>query len=142
MKARRRKTTKVKPSSAAISARRGHSSVIDLQEKLERQAQELEEAREERAVIAEVLRVISSSPGEVEAVFQSILEHSVRLCAAKFANLYLCEGDAFRTIAMHNMPPAFAEARRRAPLVHPAPGTTLSRLVSSRSVIHVADETA
>jgi two-component system NtrC family sensor kinase len=142
VKARRRKTTKVKPSSAAISARRGHSSVIDLQEKLERQAQEFEEAREERAAIAEVLRVISSSPGELEAVFQSILEHSVRLCAAKFANLYLCEGDAFRTIAMHNMPPAFAEARRRAPLVHPAPGTTLSRLVSSRSVIHVADAAA
>jgi GAF domain-containing protein len=141
VEAGRRKTTKVKPTSVPIAARRSHSSVADLQEKLERQARELEEAHEQQAATAEVLKVISSSPGELEPVFQSILEHATRLCAAKFANLYLCEGDAFRTIAMHNMPPAFAEARRRAPLVHPAPGTGLALLVSSRSVVQVADVT-
>ncbi len=140
-KAGRRKTTKVKPTSEPIAARRRHSSVVDLQEKLKRQARELEEAHEQQAATAEVLRVISSSPGDLEPVFQSILEHATRLCAAKFANLYLYEGDLFRTIAMHNMPPAFAEARRRAPLVQPAPGTGLARIVSSRSVVHVADVT-
>jgi len=88
-----------------------------------------------------VLRVISSSPGELEPVFESILANATHLCTAKFANLYLCEGEAFRTIAMHNMPPAFAEVRRREPLVHPAPGTGLGRLVNSRTVVHVADVT-
>jgi predicted component of type VI protein secretion system len=89
IKARHRKTTKAKPSSALRPVRRGHVSVVDLQEKLERQAHELEEAREERAAIAEVLRVISSSPGELEPVFQAMLENAVRICNAKFGVLYL-----------------------------------------------------
>ena len=61
-----------------------HSSVADLQEKLKRQARELEEAREERAAIVEVLRVISSSPGELEPVLNTILENATRICEAKF----------------------------------------------------------
>jgi GAF domain-containing protein len=89
-----------------------------------------------------VLGVISSSPGELEPVFQSLLENATRLCAANFGNLYLCEGDAFRTVAMHNMPRAFAEVRRRNPLIHPAPGAALSRLVNTKKVAHVPDVTA
>jgi len=102
---------------------------------------ELRESLEQQTATADVLRVISSSPGELEPVFESILANATHLCTAKFANLYLCEGEAFRTIAMHNMPPAFAEVRRREPLVHPAPGTGLGRLVNSRTVVHVADVT-
>ena len=102
---------------------------------------ELRESLAQQTATADVLKVISSSPGELEPVFESILANATQLCAAKFANLYIREGDAFRTIAMHNMPPAFAEARRREPLVHPAPATGLGRLVSSRSVVHVADVT-
>ena len=77
--------------------------------------------------------MISSSAGELQPVFEAVLENATRLCAAKFGNLYLCEGDAFRTTAMHNVPPAFAEVRRRDPLVHPEPGSLLRRLVDSRS---------
>jgi GAF domain-containing protein len=91
---------------------------------------------------SEVLGVISSSPGELEPVFQTLLENATRLCVAKFGNLYLREGDTFRTVAMHNVPPAFAEARRRDPLVHPEPSSALGRLCSSERVVHIPDVTA
>jgi GAF domain-containing protein len=103
---------------------------------------ELRDSLDRQTATSEVLSVISSSPGELEPVFRTLLENATRLCAAKFGNLYLREGDAFRTIAMHNVPPAFAEVRRRDPLVHPAPGSTLSRLVNTKKVVHVPDTTA
>src|SRR5262249_54039710 len=102
---------------------------------------ELRESLQQQTAAADVLHVISSSPGELEPVFESILANATHLCAAKFGNLYLCEGDAFRTIAMHNVPPAFAEVRRRDPLVRPGPGTALSRLVGTKKVVHVPDIT-
>ena len=90
---------------------------------------ELRESLQQQTATADVLKVISSSAGELQPVFEAVLENATRLCAAKFGNLYLCEGDAFRTTAMHNVPPAFAEVRRRDPLVHPEPGSLLRRLV-------------
>jgi len=139
VKAGRRKTTKVKPTSVPMAARRSHSSVVDLQEKLRRQARELDEAREERAANAEVLRLISSSPGELEPVFQSILQNATRICEAKFGTLYLRDADAFRVVAMHNTPPAYAEARQREPLVRPPLDSTLGRVSASKQVVHITD---
>src|SRR5215216_1437715 len=89
-KMRHGKTTKPKRSYAPPAAL-SSPSVADLQEQLQRQARELEEAREERAAIAEVLRVISSSPGELEPVFDAMLANAVRICEAKFGILWLCE---------------------------------------------------
>src|SRR6516162_8167030 len=103
---------------------------------------ELRDSLQQQTATSEVLKVISSSPGELEPVFQALLENATQLCAAKFGNLYLREGDAFRTIAMHNVPPAFAEVRRRDPVIHPAPGSALSRLVTTEKVVHVPDITA
>jgi signal transduction histidine kinase/putative methionine-R-sulfoxide reductase with GAF domain len=103
---------------------------------------ELRESLQQQTATSDVLGVISSSPGELEPVFRTLLENATKLCAAKFGNLYLREGNAFRTIAMHNVPPAFAEVRRREPLIHPAPGTALSRLVSTEKVVHIPDITA
>ena len=77
---------------------------------------ELRESLQQQTATADVLKVISSSAGELQPVFEAVLENATRLCAAKFGTLYLCEGDAFRTTAMHNVPPAFAEVRRRDPL--------------------------
>jgi GAF domain-containing protein len=108
----------------------------------QQRTRELSESLDQQTATSEVLKVISSSPGELDPVFQTLLENATRLCAAKFGNLYLCEGDAFRTIAMHNVPPAFAEARRRDPLVRPGPETALTRLVNTKKVVHVPDITA
>jgi GAF domain-containing protein len=68
-----------------------------------------------------------------------MLVNATRLCEAKFGILLLWEGDAFRTVALHNAPPAFVEHRRREPVIHPAPVTALGRLVATKQVDHVAD---
>jgi GAF domain-containing protein len=109
---------------------------------LRQRTADLTQSLEQQTATSEVLGIISSSPGELEPVFRTLLENATRLCAAKFGNLYLREGDAFRTVAMHNVPPAFAEVRRRDLLFHPAPGAALSRLVNTKKVVHVPDISA
>jgi transcriptional regulator with GAF, ATPase, and Fis domain len=83
-----------------------------LLDELRQRTGDLSEALEQQTATSEVLGVISSSPGELEPVFQTMLENATRICEAKFGSMYLREGDAFRIVAMHNAPPAFAEARR------------------------------
>ena len=115
---------------------------VRLFDEVQRRTQELSESLEQQTATSEVLQVISRSPGELQPVFQAVLANATRLCAAKFGHLYLCEGDAFRSTAMYNVPPAFAEARRRDPLAHPEPGSALDRLSSSRRTVHIPDVTA
>jgi GAF domain-containing protein len=86
-----------------------------------------------------VLEVISSSPGNLKPVFEAILENAVRLCGAKFGNLYLREGDGFRAAAMHNAPPAYAE--QRAGIVHPSPYSTVYRAAQTKQPVQTADIT-
>jgi signal transduction histidine kinase len=117
-----------------------------LERQLEKCRRELAEAREHLAeaferetATSKVLQVISTSPGELEPVFHAMLENATRICEAKFGSMYLREGDAFRIVAMHNAPPAFAEARRLQPLVRPGPGTGLHRVASTKQVVHIVD---
>src|SRR5262249_15817437 len=70
---------------------------------------DLSEALERQTATSEVLGVISSSPGELEPVFQAMLANAVRLCDAKFGVLNLYEGGVFRTVAVHNVSHAYAE---------------------------------
>jgi signal transduction histidine kinase len=102
---------------------------------------ELRESLEQQTATAEVLGVISSTPGELTPVFEAMLANGTRLCGAKFGNLYLYEGGALRTVASHNVPPAFAEARRRGPF-HPHPGGPLSAVIRTKQTVHVADVAA
>jgi GAF domain-containing protein len=100
----------------------------------------LAEALEQQAATSEVLRVISSSPGELEPVFSALLANAVRLCAASFGNLYLRDGDTFRLAALHNTPPTFVEQRRSRPY-SPGPNSPPGRMLRTRTVVHVADLT-
>ena len=102
---------------------------------------ELRESLQQQTATADVLKVISSSPGQLEPVFQAMLEKAVRICGAKFGQLFLSEGDGFRTIAMHDVPSAFAEKRRREPFFCPSAGSPLGRVMRTRQVAHIDDVT-
>ena len=103
-------TTKPKRNNASAEARPASSALADLQEQVSALTRELSEAREQQTATADVLKVISSSPGELEPVFNALLENARRICEAKFGILFLCEGDGFRAAAMQNAPPALVEA--------------------------------
>ena len=66
---------------------------------LRQRTDDLSEALEQQTATSEVLKVISSSPGELQPVFAAMLENATRICEAKFGSLFLCEGDAFRFTA-------------------------------------------
>jgi GAF domain-containing protein len=82
---------------------------------LRRRTTDLSESLEQQTATSEVLRVISSSQGELEPVFQATLEKAVRICEAKFGNIYRWDGEALRLVASHNTPSTLIEQRRRAP---------------------------
>ncbi|MGB6587991.1 MAG: GAF domain-containing protein, partial [Pseudolabrys sp.] len=92
---------------------------------LRKRTDDLSEALEQQTATSEVLQVISSSAGELKPVFETMLESAVRICGAKFGNLLLVEGDAFRHVALHGAPQAYLEERRRVPVIRPRPGSDL-----------------
>src|SRR5262245_15166568 len=99
----------------------------------------MRELREQQVATSKVLQVISSSRGRLEPVFRVMLENAVRLCGAKFGNLWLREGDVFRIGATYGAPPAYAEFLRREPVVHPAKGTALGRIAATKQLVHISD---
>jgi GAF domain-containing protein len=111
---------------------------VRLFDEVHARTRDLSEALEQQTATSEVLRVISSSPGDLQPVFQAILANATRLCGAKFGTLYLCDGDAFRAAAFHNAPPAFVDARKDK-LLHPGPGTTLGDAARTKRVAQVLD---
>ena len=121
---KRRRTVKVKTRKAPAA----NSSIDPRKKLLERLARERDEALDQQAATAEVLNVISSSPGQLETVFQTILANATRLCGAKFGTLYFREGDRLRLIATHGVPQAFAEAQGKAPF-HPVPDGMLDAVM-------------
>ena len=88
-----------RPRSVAVKPAAGQDTEIA------RLTRELEEAREQLTATSELLKVISSSPGELEPVFEAILENATRICQARFGTLNLYDGDVFRRVAIHNPTP-------------------------------------
>ena len=106
---------------------------------LRHRTDDLSESLEQQTATSEVLKVISSSPGELKPVFDALLANAVRICDAKFGVLFLTEGDAFRYVALHGAPPAFAEARRREPVTRVKPGTTIGRVAATKKPAQTTD---
>ena len=138
VKSRRRKPAAPKRPSGAEAARSRSSSAEPESALLSR---ELAEARQQQTATADVLRIISSSSGELEPVFSAILENATRLCQAKFANLFLVEGEAFRNVALHGAPPTFIEARRQQPLLSilKDSNTVLNRMAAVKKPVQIED---
>jgi len=128
---KRRKTSKA-PHDGSSAANSRDTVVAQI-------ARQRDEALEQLSATSEVLNVISSSAGDLKPVFRAILENAVRLCDAKFGNLYLREGDSFRTAAMHNVPPAYAKQRSGA--LHPSPNSSLWQAAQTKQPVQLPDIT-
>ena len=104
-----------------------------------RLTRERDEAQEQQRATSEVLRIISSSPGELKPVFDAMLENAVRICGANFGTLYLSKGSKYHVAALHNAPPEFAEFQGRRGWFDPTPGAMLERVMLTKQVCDSAD---
>ena len=120
---RRRKIVTPKRGNAPKAARSRTPSIADLQEQLDRRTRERDEALEQQTATSDVLRVISSSPGDLQPVFEAMLENAVRICDAMGGGICRWDGDALRHVALKWARPAFAELLMRTP-IHPNPKPT------------------
>ena len=141
IKGRRRKTPGPKRRNAPKAAARSSSPPTGKAEEFARLARELGEAIERQTATTEVLQVINSSCGDLQPVFQTMLAKAVRLCQATFGVLWLAEGDRFRSVALHNLPPAFAAARQRDPVVYFGPKSGTGRLIEKKQIFQIEDLT-
>ena len=139
IKGRRRKTPEPKRSDAPKAIARSSSSLPGEATNVTRLTRELKEALEQQTATAEVLHLMSGSHGDLARVFGTILANATRLCEANFGMLSLYEGDGcFRVVALHNAPPAFAELRRREPVIRVGP---LVRMAATKQLLHISDLT-
>jgi signal transduction histidine kinase len=120
------------------AGRRRNPAAADRETKVVRLRRELHEASQQQAATAEVLAVISRSPGDLKSVFDAMLKNAMRMCDAEFGNIYRYDGEALYLTAWHNTPAAFATYRTRAPF-RPGPTSLIGRMVKSRTVLHVVD---
>ena len=105
----------------------------------QQRTRELTESLEQQTAAADVLRVISSSQGDLEPVFQAILANATRICAAKFGNLWLREGNNFRIAATHGAPPAYVKYLKREPVVTPEPESAMAQIADRREAVQIED---
>ncbi|TMJ80893.1 MAG: HAMP domain-containing protein [Alphaproteobacteria bacterium] len=113
-------------------------SYADLENKVEQRTSELSESLEQQTATSEVLQAISSSSGELEPVFQKMLENATRVCGADFGVMNLWDGENFSIGADYNVPPAFVAYRKRAP-IHPHPESGLAAVVRTHQFAHIQD---
>ena len=113
---------------------------VRLFDEVQARTRELSEALEQQTATSEVLRVISSSPGELKSVFESMLANAVRICEAKFGVLYRYDGKLFHPEALVGAPQALVEFHQKRGAFLAVPGTPLHQLWQTRNVVHTADD--
>jgi transcriptional regulator with GAF, ATPase, and Fis domain len=121
----------------ALSRRRGTETGHAIE--MARLIRERDEAVEREKATAEVLRVISSSPGELKRVFEAMLENATRICEANFGILQLYENGKLRVASMHDVPRAFVELRKERPLLDPGSHSAVGRAVVTKQPVHISD---
>jgi signal transduction histidine kinase len=110
---------------------------VRLFDEVQAKTRDLTESLEQQTATSEVLQVISSSQGELEPVFQSMMENATRICGAQFGLLNLYDGNSFRTVGFHNVPPEFSAARAQS--YRPHPDGVLGQLVRTKQFAHTPD---
>jgi signal transduction histidine kinase len=106
---------------------------------LRQRTDDLSESLEQQTATADILRVISGSPGDLESVFKTMLENATHLCDASFGNLLLWEGDVFKRVALHNAPRAWAADYKHTPIVPRSLAPTPYRVADTKQVLHIVD---
>jgi signal transduction histidine kinase len=121
-------------------AGRLQDSYADLEKKVEVRTHELSESLEQQTATSEVLKVISSSHGNLEPVFNAMLANATRICEATFGNLFLRDGHMFRAVAVHGKE-SYVDYWRRNPGIdlHEHPGIPLERMLKTKQVVHIPD---
>jgi len=114
---------------------------VRLFDEVQKRTADLTESLEQQTATSEVLRVISSSPGELDPVFQAMLANATRICEAGLGMLWRAEDDGFRPAALHGVPPALAEMRQREKVFHFGPEIPLGHLAQTKQLAHIADAT-
>ncbi len=140
VKVRRRKTVTLKRRNAPKAVRRRSSSAVGQKTAVARLTRERDESLDREKATAEVLRIVSSSPGDLKPVFRAVLENAIRLCEARFGTLYLYGKDGLTLVATHDAPPAFVEARGGAAF-QPSPDTALGSVIRTKQTAQVEDST-
>jgi class 3 adenylate cyclase len=139
-KTQRRKTSKRRNTAKVV--RRRKSSAADPNERIALLEHRLNESLEQQTATSEVLKVISSSPGELGPVFQAILENATRICEAKFGQIFQFDGESFERTADVGTPPVFAEFLKRQGRFKPLQGSHLDRVMRTKQVSHTGDYAA
>jgi len=138
VKTRRRKITKAKRNSAQVPAPRGQS-FADLREQLDDRTRELNEAREQQIATADVLKVISRSPTDIQPVFDMIAESARRLCDGQFCFVYRFDGQLLHFVAHHSLTPEVFEMNRRAYPAPPSRRSAAARAILERGFVQIPD---
>lgn len=113
---------------------------VRLFEQVQSRTRQLTESLEQQTATSEVLQIISSSPGELEPVFETMLANATRLCGARYGVMWLREGDAFRSAALHgDLPAAYVEQWRSGTLVHPTEDAPLAQILRTQAALQVPD---
>ena len=105
---------------------------------LTERTEDLTEALEQQTATSQVLRVVSWSPGDLQPVFQAMLENATRICDATFGNIHRWDGEVLHLVATQNTPPAFAEYHGGSSF-RPGPNTGTGRMLASKTVTHIAN---
>jgi len=106
-------------------------------DEVQARTRDLAESLEQQTATSEVLEIISASVGQLEPVFQKMLENATRVCGAKFGTMHLLEGDMATRVALYNVPPAYDALVPRT--FRPHPESPLRQVISTKQVVHIAD---
>src|SRR5262249_45346683 len=110
---------------------------VRLFDEVQARTRELSESLEQQTATSEVLRVISSSLGDLEPVFKAVLKNATRICGAQFGVLFRFDSGLFHLSALLDVPPAYADFLSRQGSFAPQPGQLFGRLSQTKRVIQV-----
>ena len=112
---------------------------VRLFDEVQAKTRDLAESLEQQTATSEVLQIISSSPGELEPVFQKMLENGARVCGAKFGTMDHVEGESFRDVAVYNVPTALRATSRQKAVIRPHPESGLAAVVRTHQIVRIQD---